>query len=103
MYCTNTITNPDSLFSIMIYAADCITRESVHLLTRLGIFHLSAMSRLIVGPTVSYIVTMALPPEYWPWGPPTLLYNEYWLISGCKVAGGIALTTYPYLTQRLTL
>jgi hypothetical protein len=36
VYCTNTITNPGSLFHIVIYDVDCISRESVQLLTRLA-------------------------------------------------------------------
>ena len=41
------------LFGIVIYAVDCISRESVKLLTRLAIFHFCTVSRLILGPAKS--------------------------------------------------
>ena len=36
-----------------------------------------------------------------PWGPPSILYNEYRVFSGVKAPRGVALTTYPYLAPRL--
>jgi len=38
----------------------------------------------------------------WPWGPPSLLYNEYWIsFPGGKSSQGVALITYPHLAPRL--
>jgi len=37
----------------------------------------------------------------WPWGSPSFLYNEYYIISGCQSGRGIALTTHPHLALRL--
>ncbi len=36
-----------------------------------------------------------------PWGPLSLLYNGYRVFCGGKEAGGVALTTHPYLAPRL--
>jgi hypothetical protein len=39
----------------------------------------------------------------WPWGPPSLLYNGYWVFPRGKVAGGVVLTTHPLLAPRLRM
>jgi hypothetical protein len=33
----------------------------------------------------------------WPWGPPSLLYNGYWVFPGVKYGQGVLLTTHPLL------
>jgi len=35
-----------------------------------------------------------------PWGPPSLLYNGYWVFPGVKCGRGVLLTTHPFLVPR---
>jgi len=35
-----------------------------------------------------------------PWGPPSLLYNVYWVFPGVKGSRGVMPTTHPYLVPR---
>jgi len=35
-----------------------------------------------------------------PWGPPSLLYNGYWVFPRGKGGRGVTLTTYPHLVPR---
>jgi hypothetical protein len=37
----------------------------------------------------------------WLWGPPSLLYNGYWVFSGGKGGRGVMLTAHPFLVPRL--
>ena len=40
-------------------------------------------------------------PSNRPWGPPSLLYNGYWVsLSGVKCGRGVLLTTHPLLVPR---
>jgi len=36
-----------------------------------------------------------------PWGPPSLLFNGYWIFPRGEAAGAVVLTTHPNLVPRL--